>query len=60
LEEARKHGYKAMQFNFVIKSNERAVRLWQSLGFKIIGEIPEAFNHPQLGFINAYIMYQQL
>jgi L-amino acid N-acyltransferase YncA len=60
IEEARRLGYKAMQFNIVIKSNERAVRLWQSLGFDIIGEIPEAFNHKQNGMTNAYIMYMKL
>ncbi len=60
LEEAKRLGYQAMQFNIVVKSNERAVRLWQSLGFKIIGEIPEAFNHQSLGMTNAYIMYQRL
>jgi L-amino acid N-acyltransferase YncA len=58
--EAKKLGYQAMQFNIVIKTNERAVRLWQSLGFQIIGEIPEAFNHAQLGLTNAYIMYRKL
>lgn len=60
LQEARRLGYKAMQFNIVIKSNERAVKLWQSIGFSIIGEIPDAFNHQQNGFTNAYIMYQKL
>jgi ribosomal protein S18 acetylase RimI-like enzyme len=60
IEEARRLGYKAMQFNFVIKSNERAVKLWEKLGFKIIGEIPEAFDHQQNGLTNAYIMYQKL
>lgn len=60
LEEARRLGYKAMQFNIVIKTNERAVRLWQKLGFHIIGEIPEAFNHSEKGLVNAYIMYQKL
>lgn len=58
--EAKRLGYKAMQFNIVIKSNERAVKLWQNLGFKIIGEIPEAFNHKQIGLTNAYIMYRKL
>ncbi|MVM34471.1 GNAT family N-acetyltransferase [Spirosoma sp. HMF4905] len=58
--EARRLGYKAMQFNIVVKSNERAVRLWQKLGFAIIGEIPEAFNHKQNGLTNAYIMYRKL
>jgi len=60
LQEARRLGYKAMQFNIVIKSNERAVKLWQDIGFSIIGEIPEAFNHQQNGLTNAYIMYQKL
>ncbi len=60
LHEAKRLGYKAMQFNFVVKSNEVAVKLWQSLGFEIIGEIPEAFNHPENGLTNAYIMYRIL
>jgi len=60
LEEAKRLGYRAMQFNIVIKSNERAVRLWKKLGFTIIGEIPEAFNHRRDGLINAYIMYKKL
>jgi len=49
-----------MQFNIVIKSNVRAVHLWQTLGFKIIGEIPDAFNHKENGLTNAYIMYRKL
>lgn len=60
LEEARKLGFQSMQFNFVVKSNEVAVRLWQNLGFEIIGEIPEAFQHAQNGLTNAYIMYRKL
>ena len=60
LEEAKRLGYKAMQFNMVIKSNERALRLWEKLGFKIVGEIPEAFNHRQNGLTNAYILYSKL
>lgn len=60
LEEARRLGYKAMQFNIVVKTNERAVKLWQSIGFSIIGEIPDAFRHRTLGMVNAYIMYQKL
>ncbi len=60
LEEARKKGYKAMQFNIVVKTNEQAVRLWQKVGFQIIGEIPEAYQHQTLGLVNAYIMYQAL
>jgi ribosomal protein S18 acetylase RimI-like enzyme len=60
LEEARRLGYRAMQFNFVVKSNEVAVRLWMNLGFEIIGEIPEAFSHAHDGLTNAYIMYRKL
>ena len=60
LEEARRLGYQAMQFNIVVKSNIRAVQLWQKLGFNIIGEIPEAFNHKDKGLTNAYIMYRKL
>jgi ribosomal protein S18 acetylase RimI-like enzyme len=60
LEEARRLGFKAMQFNIVVKTNERAVKLWQSIGFQIIGEIPEAYQHQSLGLVNAYIMYQKL
>jgi ribosomal protein S18 acetylase RimI-like enzyme len=60
LEEARKLGYKAMQFNIVVKTNAAAVKLWQELGFQIIGEIPDAFQHQKLGLVNAYVMYQKL
>ncbi|MCU1289155.1 MAG: family N-acetyltransferase [Acidobacteria bacterium] len=60
LGEAKRLGYKAMQFNFVVKSNEVAVKLWLSLGFEIIGEIPEAFDHAENGLTNAYIMYRKL
>jgi GNAT superfamily N-acetyltransferase len=60
LAEARKLGYKAMQFNIVVKTNERAVKLWKDIGFKVIGEIPDAFQHRTLGLVNAYIMYQRL
>lgn len=60
LQEAKRLGYLAMQFNIVIKSNERAVHLWKKVGFEIIGEVPNAFNHPRLGMTNAYIMYKTL
>jgi len=53
-------GYRAMQFNFVLASNSRAVRLWQSLGFETIGQIPQAFLHPSLGFVDALIMFRPL
>jgi GNAT superfamily N-acetyltransferase len=60
LGEARRLGFTAMQFNFVVKSNVHAVRLWQKIGFEIIGEIPDAFNHIGKGPTNAYIMYRKL
>lgn len=60
LEEAKRLGYQAMQFNIVVKTNEGAVRLWQKIGFEIIGEIPEAFDHARDGLTNAYIMYRKL
>jgi ribosomal protein S18 acetylase RimI-like enzyme len=60
LDEARARGFGAMQFNFVIASNERAVRLWQSLGFAIAGRLPEVFDHPQLGRVDAYVMLRRL
>lgn len=53
-------GYRAMQFNFVISTNERAVRLWQSCGFEIVGRLPEAFRHPAHGYVDAVVMYRQL
>ncbi len=60
LEEAKRLGFKSMQFNFVVKSNIAAVRLWQSVGMEIIGEIPDAFDHRENGLTNAYIMYRKL
>lgn len=60
LEYAREHGFRAMQFNFVVSTNERAVGLWQSFGFEIVGRLPKAFLHPQLGYVDAYVMYRKL
>ena len=59
-DEARRLGFTAMQFNFVVASNTAAIRLWQSIGMDIIGEIPDAFDHPKNGMTNAYIMYRKL
>ena len=59
-EEAHKLGYRAMQFNFVVSTNTRAVRLWKVLGFAIVGEVPDAFRHPVLGLVSAFIMYRKL
>ncbi|PYT00640.1 MAG: GNAT family N-acetyltransferase [Acidobacteria bacterium] len=60
LDEARRLGFTAMQFNFVVKSNTAAVKLWQSIGMEIIGEIPDAFDHREFGLTNAYVMYRKL
>ncbi len=60
LEEARRLGFRAMQFNLVVSSNSAAVHLWQKIGFSIIGTIPEAFDHQQLGLVDAYVMYRSL
>ncbi len=60
LEHARQRGYRAMQFNFVVSSNGRAVRLWQSLGFNIVGCLPGAFLHPAQGYVDVFVMYRSL
>ncbi|MCA3239014.1 MAG: GNAT family N-acetyltransferase [Curvibacter sp.] len=60
LQHAASRGFRAMQFNFVISSNERAVRLWQSCGFEIVGRLPQAFAHPALGLVDTYVMYRTL
>lgn len=57
---AREQGYAAMQFNAVVESNLAAVHLWQELGFKIIGTVPEAFEHPTLGRVGLHIMHRFL
>ena len=53
-------GYSAMQFNFVASSNEGAIRIWQQMGFEIVGRLPRAFNHPVRSYIDALIMYKWL
>ena len=60
LDHAKARGFRAMQFNFVVSSNERAVRLWQSLGFDIVGRLPGAFDHPDAGTVDALVMYRTL
>jgi L-amino acid N-acyltransferase YncA len=60
LAHARSRGYRAMQFNFVLSTNEHAVRLWLSLGFEIVGRLPAAFRHPSHGYVDAFVMYQLL
>lgn len=60
LDWARAEGYRAMQFNAVVESNTRAVALWKSLGFDVVGTLNEGFRHPRLGYVGLHIMYQQL
>lgn len=60
LDEAKHRGYRAMQFNFVVSTNQRAVRLWESCGFQIVGRLFEGFLHPELGYVEAYVMYRVL
>lgn len=60
LDHARARGFTAMQFNFVISSNERAIRLWETLGFETVGRLPRAFLHPRLGLVDALVMFRAL
>ena len=60
LKEARRLGFRAIQFNFVVSSNESAVKLWQKLGMKIVGTLPGAFRHPEKGYVDVYVMFQSL
>ena len=57
---ARELGYKAMQFNFVVSSNEGAIRLWSKLGFATAGRLPKAFRHPSKGYVDVLVMYKWL
>lgn len=60
LEHAKARGFLSMQFNFVVSSNDRAVRLWKSFGFKTVGTLPKAFAHPAQGLVDALVMYRFL
>jgi ribosomal protein S18 acetylase RimI-like enzyme/ADP-ribose pyrophosphatase YjhB (NUDIX family) len=60
LHEARRQGYDAMQFNFVVSTNTRAVELWRRLGFRILGTLPRVFRHGTLGLVDALVMYREL
>jgi L-amino acid N-acyltransferase YncA len=60
LDEARKAGYQAMQFNFVVSTNTVGVALWRKLGFEIVGTLPKAFRHSRLGYVDAYVMHRFL
>jgi len=57
---AKEMGFRAMQFNFVISTNEPAVRLWKSLGFREIGRIPQGFRHKELDYVDALILFREL
>lgn len=60
LREARRAGFLAMQFNFVVSTNTAAVALWKNLGFEIVGTLPKAYRHRELGFVDAFVMYRFL
>jgi ribosomal protein S18 acetylase RimI-like enzyme len=60
LHEARRLGFRAMQFNYVIATNTAAIRLWQDLGFEIVGTLANAFRHPDKGYVDVYVMYRSL
>jgi L-amino acid N-acyltransferase YncA len=60
LDEARRQGYDAMQFNFVVSTNTAGVALWKKLGFTIVGTLPKAFDHATLGKVDAYVMHRFL
>ena len=60
LEEARRQGFRAMQFNFVVATNSAAIRLWHALGFETVGRLPEAFSSPRNGLTDALVMFRRL
>lgn len=60
LEWAREQGYRGVQFNAVVETNDAAVRLWQSLGFEIIGTVPGAFHHVDDGYVGLHVMFRPI
>jgi len=60
LSEARRLGFRAMQFNFVVSTNTSAIHLWEQLGFKIVGTLPGGFRHPNAGYVDVYVMFRSL
>jgi len=60
LSEARRLGFRAMQFNYVISTNTAAIRLWRDLDFEIVGTLRDAFHHPEKGYVDVYVMYRSL
>jgi ribosomal protein S18 acetylase RimI-like enzyme len=57
---AKARGFRAMQFNFVVSTNERAIKTWEAYGFRKVGRLPLSFRHPVHGFVDAFVMYKQL
>ena len=60
IEKARRLGFRSMQFNFVVSTNESALRLWKRLGFAVVGTLPGVFQHPARGYVDAYLMFMEL
>ena len=60
LDRCRAEGYRSIQFNAVVQTNVRAVGLWRSLGFEVVGTVPEAFDHPEDGLVGLHVMHQRL
>src|SRR5439155_24760779 len=60
LDQARRMGFRAMQFSFVVSTNAPAIHLWEQLGFKIVGTLPGAFHHPEKGYVDVYVLYRSL
>jgi len=60
LERAAQRGFRAIQFNHVVSTNSRAVALWQSFGFEVVGILPKAFHHPVHGYVDSYVMFKTL
>jgi L-amino acid N-acyltransferase YncA len=58
--QARRFGFRALQFNFVVATNERAIGLWTQLGFRVIGTLPGVFQHPAQGYVDAHVMFLEL
>lgn len=60
LDEAKQRGFRAMQYNFVVATNTRAIETWARAGFEVVGRLPGAFRHPKFGFTDALVMYKDL
>ena len=60
LAEARTRGFRAMQYNFVVDTNRRAVETWERAGFAVVGRLPGAFRHPERGYVDALVMWKDL